>query len=104
MEAATELDGPRFPMLSGDQLTEGWRHSTRDDWGRPGLEAVRTEDHLYAEYGNGERELYDLEDDPHELDNRYEAADPELLQRLRGQLAALRGCAGADCRTGEDSH
>jgi N-acetylglucosamine-6-sulfatase len=104
VEAATELDGPRFPMLSGDQLTEGWRHSTRDDWGRPGLEAVRTEDHLYAEYGNGERELYDLEDDPHELDNRYEAADLELLQRLRRQLAALRGCAGTDCRAAENGH
>jgi N-acetylglucosamine-6-sulfatase len=104
VEAATELDGPRFPMLSGDQLTEGWRHASREDWGRPGLEAVRTEDHLYAEYGNGERELYDLKDDPHELDNRYEAADPELLQRLRGQLAALRGCAGTDCRAAEDGH
>ena len=104
VEAATELDGPRFPMLSGDQLTEGWRYSTRDDWGRPGLESVRTEDHLYAEYGNGERELYDLEDDPHELDNRYEAADLELLQRLRGQLAALRGCAGTDCRAAENGH
>jgi N-acetylglucosamine-6-sulfatase len=101
VEAATELDGPRFPMLSGDQLTEGWRHASREAWGRPGLEAVRTEDHLYTEYGNGERELYDLKDDPYQLDNRYEAADPELL---RERLAALRGCAGADCRAAEDGH
>ncbi len=102
VEAATELDGSRFPMLSGDQLTEGWRYSSRDDWGRPGLEAIRTREHLYVEYGNSERELYDLRKDPYELDNRYDAADPELPRRLRGQLAALRGCAGADCRAAED--
>ncbi len=102
VEAATELDGPRFPMLSGDQLAEGWRHASREDWGRPGLEAIRTNDHLYGEYGNGERELYDLKDDPHELDNRYKAADPRLLRRLQAQLAALRECAGAGCRAAED--
>jgi N-acetylglucosamine-6-sulfatase len=101
LEAATELGGTLVPLLSGDQLPKNWRQAPREDWGRPGLEAVRAEDHLYAEYGNGERELYDLEDDPHELDNRYRAADPELLRRLRGRLAALRGCAGADCRTAE---
>jgi N-acetylglucosamine-6-sulfatase len=104
VEAATELGGTLVPLLSGDQLPENWRQAPREDWGRPGLEAVRAEDHLYAEYGNGERELYDLEDDPHELDNRYRAADSELLRRLRGRLAALRGCAGADCRTAEDGH
>src|SRR5918994_4312825 len=83
-ESPSFVDGRALkPLLSGDQLTEGWRHASRDDWGRPGLEAVRTEDHLYTEYGNSERELYDLKDDPYELDNRYEAADPELLGRLR---------------------
>jgi N-acetylglucosamine-6-sulfatase len=102
VEAATELDGPRFPMLSGDQLTEGWRHASREDWGRPGVEAIRTEEQLYAEYGNGEREFYDLREDPHQLDNRYGAADPQLLMRLRGRLVALRECAAAACRAAED--
>ncbi len=101
VEAATELDGLRFPMLSGDQLTEGWRHASREDWGRPGLAAIRTEDHLYVEYGTGEREFYDLKEDPHELNNRYRTADVELL---RGRLVALRGCSGAACRAAEDGH
>jgi N-acetylglucosamine-6-sulfatase len=102
VEAATELGGTLVPLLSGDQLPQGWRHAPRDDWGRPGLEAIRTEGHLYAEYGNGERELYDLREDPYQLDNRYEAADPELLRRLRGRLAALRGCSAAACRAAEE--
>ena len=72
------------------------------DWGRPGLEAVRTEDHLYVEYGNDERELYDLRKDPYQLNNRYRAAQPDLVRRLREQLEALRGCSGNNCRTTED--
>src|SRR5215204_2300262 len=104
VEAATELSGTVVPLLSGDPLPEDWRSASRKDWGRPGLEAIRAEDYRYTEYGNGERELYDLKDDPHELDNQYEAADPERLGRLRERLAALRGCSGAACRDAEDGH
>jgi N-acetylglucosamine-6-sulfatase len=104
VEAATELGGTVVPLLSGDQLPEDWRNMSRQDWGRPGLEAIRTEDNLYVEYDTGERELYDLKDDPNELDNRYKTADPEYLRRLRGRLAALRGCSAAACRAAEDGH
>ena len=101
-------EGSIKPLLTGDPLPEGWRQAARsgawshEDWGRPGLEAVRTEEHLYVEYGTGERELYDLRRDPYQLDNRYGSARPELLQRLRGQLAVLRRCSGGDCRSAED--
>jgi N-acetylglucosamine-6-sulfatase len=104
VEAATELGWSPLAPLSGDQFTEGWQHLVRKDWGRPGLEAIRTEDHLYVEYGTGERELYDLKEDPYQLDNRYEIADPDLIQYMRGWLEALRGCAGATCRTAEDGY
>ncbi len=101
VEAATELGGdeygsPELP-LSGDPLPEG-------RWGRPGLEALRTEDRLYVEYGTGERELYDLREDPYQLENRYEAADPDLVQYAERRLEALRGCVGAACRTAEGGH
>jgi hypothetical protein len=103
VEARTEILGPTaVPPLSGDPLPENWQRAPREDWERPGLEAVRTEDHLYVEYGNDERELYDLRGDPYQLDNRYESAAPELLGRLRRQLAALRGCSGPDCHAAED--
>jgi N-acetylglucosamine-6-sulfatase len=104
VEAATELGGTLIPLLTGDQLPKDLRHAPREDWGRPGLEAVRTEDLLYVEYGNGERELYDLSEDPYQLDNRYDADDLDLLPRFRGRLAALRGCSAAACRATEDDH
>lgn len=61
--------------------------------------AVRTDRYLYAEYGTGERELYDLSTDPYELQSRH--ADPALapvrsaLDRLldRTAVCAGRGCA-----------
>ena len=102
VEAATELGPTAVPPLSGDPLPEDWRRVPRAYWGRPGLEAVRTGDHLYVEYGDGGRELYDLSEDPHQLDNLYETADPGLLRSLRERLAALRDCSGPGCRAAEE--
>ena len=101
-------EGSIQPLLTGDPLPEGWRQAARagvwsqEDWGRPGLKAVRTEQYLYVEYGTGERELYDLRKDPDQLDNRYGTAGPELLQRLGGRLEVLQGCSEVDCRAAED--
>jgi N-acetylglucosamine-6-sulfatase len=103
-------EGSVKPLLTGDPLPEGWRRAaqsgawSRVNWGRPGLEALRTEEHLYVEYGTGERELYDLKTDPYQLDNVYENADTDLVRRAEGRLAALRGCSGADCREAEGGH
>jgi len=103
VEAATELGVTAVPPLSGDHLPEDWRRAPRDDWGRPGLAAVRTENYLYVEYGTGEHELYDLRRDSDQLNNRYETATPGLLRRLEGRLAALRGCSWTECRAAENA-
>ena len=62
------------------------------------LIAIRTESHIYAEHGTGERELYDLVADPFELQSLHE--DPAYAP-VRAQLAArlreLKGCAGPTC-------
>jgi N-acetylglucosamine-6-sulfatase len=73
-----------------------------EDAGRPGLEAIRTEDRLYVEYGTGESELYDLQKDPYELNNAYEETELERLWRLEEWLDALRECVGEECRAVED--
>jgi arylsulfatase A-like enzyme len=61
-------------------------------------EAIRTERYLYVNYSTGEEELYDLREDPYELDNV--AADPDYgatKRALARHLDRLRDCAGADC-------
>jgi N-acetylglucosamine-6-sulfatase len=103
-------EGSIKPLLTGDPLPEGWRRAaqsgewSRVNWGRPRLEAIRTAEHLYVEYETGERELYDLEEDPYEVHNLYENAGSDLVRRAEGRLAALRGCSGADCRAAESGH
>jgi N-acetylglucosamine-6-sulfatase len=62
--------------------------------------ALRNERYLYAEHDNGERELYDLGRDPHQLESMDEdPAHAALQARLAERLAALQVCAGASCRT-----
>jgi arylsulfatase A-like enzyme len=61
-------------------------------------QAVRTDRYVYARYGTGEQELYDLAVDPYQLQSRH--ADPSLaavksdLERL---LGASANCAGKGC-------
>jgi N-acetylglucosamine-6-sulfatase len=63
-------------------------------------QGVRTDRYLYANYGTGEQELYDLRNDPFELQNGVNnpayAQVKASLQRLLGGLA---NCAGRTCRT-----
>ncbi|HEY8584438.1 MAG TPA: sulfatase/phosphatase domain-containing protein [Capillimicrobium sp.] len=67
----------------------------------PLYNGVRTDRYVYLEYDGGERELYDLRRDPHQLasvhdDPRYAAT----RAALDGVLARLSRCAGARCRAG----
>jgi arylsulfatase A-like enzyme len=72
----------------------------------PEYHAIRTADWLYVEYENAaqERELYDLNADPFELQSRH--ADPiyaETVQALSAWLATLEDCDAAGCRDAENS-
>jgi arylsulfatase A-like enzyme len=67
------------------------------------FQAVRTETHKYVEHENGEKELYDLANDPYELENVYETAGPSLIEDLKARLEALRDCSGDGCRAAEDA-
>jgi arylsulfatase A-like enzyme len=61
--------------------------------------AIRVAGYVYAEYDNGDRELYDLARDPFQLQSRH--ADPAyagIRGRLAARLAALRTCRGSSCR------
>ncbi len=64
----------------------------------PWYQAVRTAGHLYVEYSNGERELYDMRRDPHQLTSLH--ADPAhdgTEAALKSRLDELRLCSGSRC-------
>ena len=52
--------------------------------GAQGFEAIRTERYMYAEHNSGEKELYDLQNDPFELQSRHDSP------RLRIRQGAAR--------------
>jgi hypothetical protein len=68
----------------------------------PEYRAVRTRDHLFVSYASGERELYDLKEDPYQLASRHDSASRTLLSQLESELDALKDCAGLSCRTAEE--
>ena len=62
--------------------------------------AVRTSRYKYVENTTGEIELYDLLNDPYELNNVHgDPAYAEAETALATRLATLRNCAGKSCRT-----
>jgi N-acetylglucosamine-6-sulfatase len=66
----------------------------------PTFEAIRTERYMYAEYDSGEKELYDLQKDPWELQSRDGSpAYASVQAQLGGDLHQLQNCAGSSCRT-----
>ena len=73
--------------------------------GKTGYRGLRTARWLYVEHGSGERELYDYQNDPYELDNLVAtwnghaptAAGRKMAAGFRKRVQALRKCAGASC-------
>jgi N-acetylglucosamine-6-sulfatase len=101
--ASSGVDGRSLrPVLEG--TATGWRravllekrHRTRPEESYFGV--LTSEPRKYVEYANGERELYDLGDDPYELENRYSGTPPA---DLKARLGALKTCAGATCHSAE---
>ena len=55
------------------------------------FQAVHDSRYVYVEYQNGERELYDLEFDPHQLTNVIQnPAYSSVIPGLQAQLSVLR--------------
>jgi N-acetylglucosamine-6-sulfatase len=88
--------------------TENWRQGFLLEagfiTGNRVFQGIRGKGFTYVEYLNtGERELYDLERDPYQLQSLHDAAEPAVMNQLAAWLASLRECAGVICRSAEES-
>jgi N-acetylglucosamine-6-sulfatase len=97
-------DGRSLAPLLSTSRSDSWRgallieHFVGSDWA-----GLRTPRYTSVEHEGGEKELYDLKEDPHEIDSLYESADAALLNTLHSRLEALRDCIGTQCREAENS-
>jgi arylsulfatase A-like enzyme len=65
----------------------------------PAFKAIRTKRYMYAEHSTGEKELYDLQNDPYELRSRHNDPAYALVKaQLATELQKLKNCSGAGCR------
>ena len=104
------IDGASFlPLLGRDTSSVPWREALLlEDYSKgrevkivDSYKAIRTEDQLYTEYSTGEKELYDLAEDPYQLEN-IAGQRPEPEAELSAKIAALKNCAGEGCRVAEN--
>jgi arylsulfatase A-like enzyme len=69
----------------------------------PEYQGLRVAGFAYVEYETGERELYDLTNDPNELQNLAGTASAARLDAFHQRLDSLRKCAGDACRSAESA-
>lgn len=69
----------------------------------PFFRGVRLQTLSYVEYNTGEIELYNIKNDPYQLNNLASTADPKLLQQFAQRVKQLATCKAAGCRTIEDA-
>lgn len=69
----------------------------------PPFQGLHTRHLVYIEYlPTGERELYNLDEDPYEQTSIADTAEPVFVEQLAAWLERLRTCAEVECRAAED--
>jgi N-acetylglucosamine-6-sulfatase len=107
VSAPSFVDGRSFvPLLHpGPPSSSDWRSGflTESAHTSPhrAYKAIRTTNHLWVKYADGQRELYDLTEDPYELESQHETAPDSLKQYLSSRLDRLRDCTREGCRNAE---
>jgi N-acetylglucosamine-6-sulfatase len=99
------MDGRSLaPLLVRDTpAPQNWRHDFLIEIyrvpgaPRPPVLALRTRHELYTEHADGFVELYDIREDPFQLQNLAPTADPGYLKKLSRRLAELSTCSGEGC-------
>jgi N-acetylglucosamine-6-sulfatase len=101
----TQLAGAKPKLeMDGESLLPVAEHPRKERGRELLIEAadfhgIRTQRYVYVEYKTGERELYDLGQDPYELQNVADDAGYERIRsRLASRLQKLEGCKGESCR------
>jgi N-acetylglucosamine-6-sulfatase len=103
--AETTFEDPNGALEPSDQDQEeakAMAAKVRNKLGIPYFRGVRLQTMSYVEYQTGETELYDIKNDPYQLNNLASKADPKLLAELAARVKALAECKADACRTAED--
>jgi N-acetylglucosamine-6-sulfatase len=109
--------GTAPPFVDGRSLLPVWKGSattwrtaimnerpTKDGNPVPSYHSAIAPRYTYVEYGTGEKEFYDRNNDPYELRSRHrDSAYAGTMTALSSRLSTLEGCEAVGCRTAEDA-
>jgi N-acetylglucosamine-6-sulfatase len=106
-QPADFVDGRSFASLLSQNPPRDWRKRLLIEFflqrKNEGFRGLRTSHgKTYVEYGNGEQELYDIDEDPYQLDSIHDSVEQSLLTGLHDRLETLEDCSGEECRTAEN--
>lgn len=111
------IDLPRF--VDGRSLVRLWKKNTNQNfiWRQayllqhrqnrqrhstapliPSYQGLRTADCTYVRYENGEQELYNLKQDPQQVNNLANKVHPHIIAVYAHRLQSLINCRGKSCR------
>lgn len=71
------------------------------DWKSPFIGLRLADNRTYVEYENGEREYYDMNTDPYQLDNSYQRQPAAEMARLSAWVRRLAAASGQALRNAE---
>jgi len=123
LEPPSTVDGQSLTGLIRGRPEDDWRkavlvehhHSaskkddpdaaSEDSGDPPTYAAMRTADSLYVEYVDGEREFYDLDSDPGQMNNKASSLSADQRASLHRTLTALQRCEGSEsCLAASRTH
>jgi N-acetylglucosamine-6-sulfatase len=99
-----------LPLLKGNDTS--WRTAIMNERPEkvgnpvPPYHSLITQRYAYAEYGTGEKKLYDRSNDPYELNSKHdaEAYADTITSSFSPRLHTLEGCEADACRTAKNVH
>lgn len=89
--------GTRYHGMAGFEKNKFWNNTYQAVRVINGSDWAANANWLYAEWCTGERELYNVTTDPHEIYNIIDKVDPSLLGKLSMVVEHLGSCAGKSC-------
>lgn len=89
--------GQRYKNMTGFERNRFWNNTYQSARIINGSDWAENANWMYAEWCTGEREFYNVTEDPHEVHNLIDTMDSVLLTNLSMLLASVANCTGSAC-------
>ena len=89
--------GTRYIGMKGFEKNKFWNNTYQAVRVINGSDWAEGANWMYAEWCTGEREFYNVTEDPHEIHNLINSTNSTLLSKLSALTELLGSCAGKNC-------